>query len=92
MPAGWLLGLCREDLKHLKQKLKKVEEKMAKDGTKADELQAELARLQEDVPALQARTADLELQLIKAQEVGEGHRQCRSLLTVIVSRGLHSWL
>ncbi|EFN54921.1 hypothetical protein CHLNCDRAFT_134635 [Chlorella variabilis] len=62
----------REDLKHLKQKLKKVEEKMAKDGTKADELQAELARLQEDVPALQARTADLELQLIKAQEVRTG--------------------
>ena len=58
-----------EDLKHLKAKLKKLEEKAGKDGTKAQELQAELACLQEDVPALQARAADLELQLAKAQEV-----------------------
>jgi structural maintenance of chromosome 4 len=61
---------CREDLKHLKAKLKKLEDKMAKDGSKGQELAAELARLQEDVPALQARAADLELQLGKAQEVG----------------------
>jgi hypothetical protein len=50
-------------------KLKKLEDKMAKDGSKGQELAAELARLQEDVPALQARAADLELQLAKAQEV-----------------------
>ena len=118
---------CREDLKHLKAKLKKLDEKMAKDGgwlevaagvgwgleqwrqvlvvllvvvfgaawcgcgmcfltqleaespslspftcgtgAKAQDLQVELQRLQEDVPALQARAADLELQLTKAQEV-----------------------
>ena len=41
-------------------------------GTKAQDLQAELERLQEDVPALQARAADLELQLAKAQEVRPG--------------------
>lgn len=63
---------CREDLKHLKQKLKKLEEKAGKDGAKAADLAVELARLQEDVPALQARAADLELQLTKAQEVRYG--------------------
>ncbi len=41
-------------------------------GAKTQELQAELERLQEDVPALQARAADLELQLAKAQEVRLG--------------------
>ena len=61
---------CREDLKHLKAKLKKLEDKMGKDSSKGQELAAELARLQEDVPALQARAADLELRLAKAQEVG----------------------
>lgn len=54
----------------MKAKLKKLEDKAAKDGAKAGELEAELARLQEDVPALQARASDLELQLAKAQEVG----------------------
>ncbi|KAI3438320.1 hypothetical protein D9Q98_000754 [Chlorella vulgaris] len=62
----------REDLKHLKAKLKKAEEKLGKDGAKAEELRAELARLEEEVPALQARAADLELQLGKAQEVRQG--------------------
>ena len=56
-------------MKHLKAKLKKLEEKMGKDSSKGQELAAELARLQEDVPLLQARAADLELQLTKAQEV-----------------------
>ena len=46
-----------------------MEEKLGKDGAKAQELQAEVGRLQEDVPALQARAADLELQLGTAQEV-----------------------
>ena len=74
---GWC-GLGREDLKHVKQKLKKLEEKMAKDTAKSQELHAELGQLQEDVPALQARAADLELQLAKAQEVGD--RQSSLLL------------
>lgn len=60
---------CREDLKHLKQKLRKAEDKMGQEGKKAKELERELANLQEDMPAWHARMVDLEQQLGKAQEV-----------------------
>ena len=67
----------REDLKHLKAKLKKQDDKMQRDGAKAEASQAEAASLRGELPALEARAQELEGQLAKAHKVrtqgrGEG--------------------
>lgn len=59
----------REDLKFMKQKLKKLEEKVRKDSTKLCELDHEVASLRADVPEVNQRAENLTVQLKKGEEV-----------------------
>ncbi|MQL91115.1 hypothetical protein Taro_023721 [Colocasia esculenta] len=65
----------REDLKHLKQKIKKVEEKLQKDSYKTEELQKEseestnvIPKLEEEIPKLQQFLLDEEKTLEEIKE------------------------
>jgi structural maintenance of chromosome 4 len=55
----------REDLKHLKAKIKKLDEKSAKDAGRLADLEAQAEAT--DVPALHQRAADLSAKLVEAE-------------------------
>jgi len=50
----------REDLKHMKANVKKIEAKLTKDVEKQKEMADECAAIEKDVPALEAKKFDLE--------------------------------
>jgi structural maintenance of chromosome 4 len=62
----------REDLKHLKSKLKKVEDKSAKDAAKLSAVEAEGAALEAAVPELRAKAEAAQAKLGPSEEVLEG--------------------
>jgi len=50
----------REDLKHMKQQVKKLDEKLAKEIAQKEKIVVECENIEKDVPALETRKADLE--------------------------------
>lgn len=50
----------RENLKNMKQRAKKLDEKLAKDNKKRDDMAAETRAIEEALPALEAKKASLE--------------------------------
>ena len=50
----------REDLKHMKQQVKKLDEKLTKESAQKEKIVIECENIEKDVPALEARKADLE--------------------------------
>jgi hypothetical protein len=65
----------REDLKHIKAKLKKVEEKGAKDASKEAKLASEVEELEGAIPRLQARGEEVASKLQVAEKV-KGESKC----------------
>jgi structural maintenance of chromosome 4 len=50
----------REDLKHMKQQVKKLDEKLIKEIAQKEKIDVECESIEKDVPALEARKAELE--------------------------------
>jgi len=57
----------REDLKHMKANIKKIETKLSKDIEKQKQMAQECAEIEKDVPALEAKKADLESRIEKEE-------------------------
>ena len=57
----------REDLKNMKARAKKLDDKVGKDTAKQGEMAAECAAIEEEVPALEAKKVELEDRVVKEE-------------------------
>jgi structural maintenance of chromosome 4 len=58
----------REDIKHLKAKLKKAKDKAHKDAKKAESVQEDIQKIKLEIPILEKRTEDAAERVIPAEE------------------------
>ncbi|XP_042414113.1 structural maintenance of chromosomes protein 4-like [Zingiber officinale] len=88
----------QEDLKHKKQKIKKLEDKLGKDSAKIDELASQherssdlIPKLEEEVPKLQHQLQEEEITLEKIKETSRGETEMYRSELMEVRAELEPW-
>ncbi|XP_042418803.1 structural maintenance of chromosomes protein 4-like [Zingiber officinale] len=88
----------QEDLKHKKQKIKKLEDKLGKDSAKIDELASQherltdlIPKLEEEVPKLQHQLQEEEMTLEKIKETSRGETEMYRSELMEVRAELEPW-
>ncbi|XP_074578322.1 structural maintenance of chromosomes protein 4 isoform X2 [Curcuma longa] len=88
----------QEDLKHKKQKIKKLEDKLGKDSAKIDELASQherlsdlIPKLEEEVPKLQNKLQEEEMALEKIKETSRGETEMYRSELMDVRAELEPW-